>query len=259
MHEIIGRIPNRLALAGGWIDQPFISRHNPEPPGSMVVAALKPDFRVLDRAGMATSTRKIANALWKGILPEGDPADLVKELYREENKNKPEPSGSQDMIGLIYPGISRLDYDYFHEGGLFPKHIESCNEPDIAAWLESVLFMVPIAQRPDGYNPLGKKNINPEWIRKLGWTGKECYSAIVTKNLSRLGRSMNLCMECWEAVLPNTVAHPAIKIDLKAILHYYQNRYAGAMYSGCGGGYIIVVSEKRVPGSISLRIRIKEN
>jgi len=24
---VIGRIPNRLALAGGWIEQPFVSRH----------------------------------------------------------------------------------------------------------------------------------------------------------------------------------------------------------------------------------------
>jgi hypothetical protein len=35
--KLIGSIPNRLQLAGGWIDQPFVSRHNPQPPGSMVV------------------------------------------------------------------------------------------------------------------------------------------------------------------------------------------------------------------------------
>src|SRR5690349_21168929 len=35
--KLLGAIPNRLQLAGGWIDQPFVSRHNPKPPGSMVV------------------------------------------------------------------------------------------------------------------------------------------------------------------------------------------------------------------------------
>src|SRR5437588_11182205 len=40
--RVIGRIPNRLALAGGWLDQPFVSRHTPEPPGSMVVVILQP-------------------------------------------------------------------------------------------------------------------------------------------------------------------------------------------------------------------------
>jgi len=47
--EVIGAIPNRLQLAGGWIDQPFVSRFNPRPPGSMVVVALEPTFRVMDR------------------------------------------------------------------------------------------------------------------------------------------------------------------------------------------------------------------
>ena len=35
--QVIGAIPYRMALAGGWIDQPFVSRHNPTPPGAMVV------------------------------------------------------------------------------------------------------------------------------------------------------------------------------------------------------------------------------
>ena len=55
--RVIGAIPNRLALAGGWIDQPFVSRHNPKPPGSMVVVSLEPNFRLMDRAGCASGTR----------------------------------------------------------------------------------------------------------------------------------------------------------------------------------------------------------
>lgn len=43
--DIIGRIQYRLALAGGWIDQPFMSKHNPSPPGPMVVVAIEPQFR----------------------------------------------------------------------------------------------------------------------------------------------------------------------------------------------------------------------
>jgi hypothetical protein len=42
MHSVFGHIPHRLALAGGWIDQPFVSRLNPEPPGSMAVISLDP-------------------------------------------------------------------------------------------------------------------------------------------------------------------------------------------------------------------------
>ena len=118
--DVIGAIPYRMAFAGGWIDQPFVSRHNPEPPGSMVVVGLEPTFWYMERAGIATGTRKIALDLWNGVLPDRDPIELVKELYAEENRGKPEPSGSQDMIGLIYPGVNRLDFDFEHEGGSFP-------------------------------------------------------------------------------------------------------------------------------------------
>ena len=35
INSVISEIPCRMALAGGWIDQPFVSRLNPSPPGSM--------------------------------------------------------------------------------------------------------------------------------------------------------------------------------------------------------------------------------
>src|ERR1044071_5706608 len=125
----LGAIPNRLQLAGGWIDQPFVSRCNPRPPGSMVVVQIEPDFRPMNRSGIASGTRAIASQLWQGKLPNRPREQLVRELYRAENKGKADPSGSQDMIGLIYPGVNRLDYDHNVHGGIFPSHIESCTSP----------------------------------------------------------------------------------------------------------------------------------
>ncbi|HSW48833.1 MAG TPA: hypothetical protein VLH09_01600, partial [Bryobacteraceae bacterium] len=239
------------------IDQPFLSSLNPSPPGSMVVVSLEPVLWLMDRAGMASGTRKVALELWGGVLPDRPPEELVRELYRQENGDKAEPSGSQDMIGLIYPGISRLDYDATVEGGYFPSHIESCCDPAVARWLEAILHLVPINQRPEGYNPLGIKNLEPDWIRRLGQSGKDCYSAILAKDIGRLAASMNDCMSCWESILPQTVRHPAIKIDLAGILRYYQSRYGGAMYSGCGGGYLMVASEEPVPGSLHVKVRLR--
>ncbi len=254
--DIAGRIPHRLALAGGWIDQPFVSKLNPSPPGSMVVVSLEPDRWYMDRAGMAGGTRRVALELWNGALPNRPPAELVRELYHAENHGKAEPSGSQDMIGLIYPGVSRLDFDARHEGGFFPKHIESNCDPAVARWLERVLQLVPVNQRPESYNPLRAKNLDPKWIQRLGETGKACFGAIIRHDLSALAASMNACMECWEAILPHTVRHPAIHIDLKGLLANFQTRYPGAMYSGCGGGYLIVAAEEDVPGAFRVRVRI---
>jgi hypothetical protein len=189
-------------------------------------------------------------------LPDGDPTQLVRKLYTAENKGKLDPSGSQDMVGLIYPGISRIDYDYTFEGGIYPVHVESNNDPEIAHWLEKVISVLPVAPRPEGYNPLIEKNLDREWIRRLGQSGKDCFSAILAKDPLALGASLNECMLCWETILPNTVRHPALTVDLLAILDHYQSRYAGAMYSGCGGGYLFVVADQPVPGSFPVKVRL---
>lgn len=255
--SLTSRIPHRMALAGGWIDQPFVSRLNPAPPGSMVVVNLEPGTWFMDRCGMAGGTRHVALELWGNDLPRRPTAELVRELYWAENRGKAEPSGSQDMIGLIYPGVNRLDYDSEFEGGLFPVHIESNTDPAAARWLEEIVWLVPVNQRPPAYNPLGVKNLDPEWIRRLGNSGRDCFDAIAARDPAGLGAAMNECMECWEAILPHTVRHPSIHVDLKALLAHYQSRYAGAMYSGCGGGYLIVVSDEPVPGSMRVQVRAK--
>ena len=158
----IGSLPYRLQMAGGWIDQPFVSSLNPEPPGSMVVVSLLPTVRYMDRCGMATGTRAAAQALWGDAFPaDRTPASLVRELYAVENADLTEPSGSQDMCGLIYPGISRLDYDASVDGGWFPAHVESTSDPEVVAWLERVIHLVPVMQRPPGYGPLGVKRLDP--------------------------------------------------------------------------------------------------
>jgi hypothetical protein len=254
--RFLGAIPNRLQLAGGWIDQPFLSKHNPRPPGSMVVAQIEPDFRPMDRSGIASGTRTIAMNLWKGRLPDRPLDDLVRELYQAENKGKAEPSGSQDMIGLIYPGVNRLDYDHKIHGGVFPSHVESCNSGKVARWLSNVLHVIPVEPRPDGYSPLGIKHLEPKWVARLGQSGQDCYAAIVGMDAQALGASLNLNMKCWETLLPQVVRHPLLRVDLMPLLKAYQRQYPGAMYSGCGGGYLIVVSESPVPGAFKVNVRV---
>ncbi len=253
--DIIGPIPYRMAFAGGWIDQPFVSRLNPEPPGSMVTVAVEPTFRWMDRCGMATSTRNVALRHWGGRMPRGDPRALVRELYDAENQGKAEPSGSQDMVGLLYPGVCRLDYDASVEGGVFPSAIQTCTDTEVARWLERVIKVLPVAQRPVGYEPLAVQNLEPAWIARLGRSGRACWDSILAMDAAGLGESMNECMACWEALLPHVVRPPAVTVDLMALLGCYQEHSHGAMYSGCGGGYLYIVTEAPVPGSFTVQVR----
>jgi len=256
--KVIGGMPFRMAFAGGWIDQPFISVHNPSPPGSMVVVALEPTSRFMNRCGMGTSTRQAAINLWGNKLPDKDPQELMRELYQAENAGRDDPSGSQDMAGIIFPGVTRLDYDINSEGGYFPAHVESNNDPAIARWLEDIIFCLPVNQRPDGYYPLDEQNLDPAWIERLGQSGKDCYNAILDMNAEKLGESFNETMRCWETILPHTVRHPSINIDLMELLAYYQSISFGAMYSGCGGGYFYIVSDNPIPGAFKVSVRISE-
>jgi hypothetical protein len=116
--------------------------------------------------------------------------------------------------------------------------------------------MIPITQRALGYDPLEEQNLDPDWIERLGQTGKDCFHAILAKDAQALGKSMNDCMVCWATILPCTVRHRTIDLDLIAILGHYQKRYCGAMYSGCGGGYIYVVSDEFVPGGFQVKVRV---
>jgi hypothetical protein len=257
LQRAIGRFPYRLQLAGGWIDQPFVSKANPEPPGSMVVVSMQPTVPYMERSGMATGTRRVAQALWNDQLPaDRAPEELVRELYAAENAGRNDPSGSQDMCGLIYPGISRLDYDASVEGGWFPRCIESTSDPGVVAWLEGVLHLVPLGPRPEGYDPLVTKNLDPGWVKRLGDCGSACYDAIVDMDLTALGESLKENSYAWRAILPAVYEHETLRGDLWDLLEGYMAEYPGAMQSGCGGGYIIVASDEPPAGSSRITVRV---
>ena len=46
------RIPYRIDLAGGWLDQPYVSKYYP---GPVLTICIEPDYEFNDRSGMATS------------------------------------------------------------------------------------------------------------------------------------------------------------------------------------------------------------
>ncbi len=111
-------MPYRIDLAGGWLDQPFVSRHHP---GPVITISLEPTLEFNERSGMASSTRRHALELWGPKIPPGNPEKLAKILFCYDNPPGTEViSGSQDAIGLVFPGLA---YSYY-EGGYWPTRIE---------------------------------------------------------------------------------------------------------------------------------------
>jgi cytidyltransferase-like protein len=93
----LGQMPYRIDLAGGWLDQPWVSKHYP---GSVITISLEPTIEFNERSGMASSTRRSAIDIWGPRLPAGDYEKLAKILFCYDNPPGTEViSGSQDAIG----------------------------------------------------------------------------------------------------------------------------------------------------------------
>lgn len=237
--------PYRVCLAGGWIDQPWVSAVHP---GSVVVAQIWPTIEFNDRSGMATSSRKVANELWGGKIPEGDQVRNAQLLFGAENPPGSEYiSGSQDHLGIMVPGVSRLDYN----GKYWPANIENTYDKDICEWLSDVLHLVPLSPRPDGYDPLIDQNLKVEYVKELGDAGKKCYDAILSKDVNLLGQSMTETFYAWKKILPNTVPE-WVQEEMES---KYIGKYPGAITSGCGGGYAVVASESPIEGALKVKVR----
>lgn len=239
------KFPYRLCLAGGWIDQPWVSEIYP---GSVVVAQIWPTIEFNDRSGMATSSRKVGIRIWGDRYPAGDFEQNAKLLFGAENPpGKNYVSGSQDQIGLLYPGVNRLYYN----GGYWPEWIESSTKEDTCEWLSDVLHLVPLEPRPDGYDPLKEMHLEKPLIRELGEAGDLCWEAINNKDIIKLGNALSNTFLSWKKILPLTVPDWVMtEMETK----YFPN-YPGAITSGSGGGYVIVVSEKEVEGAIKIKVR----
>jgi cytidyltransferase-like protein len=239
------RFPYRLCLAGGWIDQPWISEIHS---GSVVVAQIWPTMDFNDRSGLATSSRNVALKIWGDRYPDGDPVQNARILFGAENPPGTKyVSGSQDHLGLLLPGISRLDYD----GDFWPSGIESAVDKDTCDWLSEVLNIIPLEPRPDGYDPLKVTDLEKKFIKELGESGLLCWNSIINKDITGLGKAMTSSLLSWKKILPFTVSDRLMKeIETKYLAHY-----PGAIPSGAGGGYVIVVSDKEIEGAIKIKVR----
>lgn len=237
------KFPYRLCIAGGWIDQPWVSSVHP---GSVVVARIQPTLEFNDRSGLATSSRRVAIELWGGRIPEGDPVRNARLLFGAENPPGTKyVSGSQDHLGLLLPGINRL----YYEGGYWPGRIDSCLDRDVGDWLSGVLHLIPLEPRPDGYDPLEVKNIRKEWVQALGESGDRCWESILRRDVKGLGEAMTASFRMWRNLLPRTVPDWVLEETTR------YSRHPGVITSGSGGGYIFVASEDAIEGEIKILIQ----
>jgi len=238
-------IPYRLDLAGGWLDQPSVSKFGA---GPVLTISLEPTLEFNERSGLATSSRKRAIELWQTDLPAGDREKLAKLLFSYENPpGTTEFSGSQDPIGIVFPGLNRLDY----RGGFWPEKITTVNDPKILRWLEQHLHFVTLGPRRSSFRVRDHERITPANVRALAQAADRCWSAILKMDLEEFGRQFRNSFEAQIRLFPKMMT-PAVRTAIKQ----YGANAAGWKLSGAGGGgYLVLVSERPVSGAIQINIR----
>jgi len=248
MRAELSKIPYRIDLAGGWLDQPYVSKLHP---GPVLTISIEPNQDFMLRGGMATSTRNSAIKLWGESLPDDDPLHLAKRLFTMDNPpGSKEVAGSQDAIGMMMPGLNCLHYN----GEYWPHKIDSSKSEALLSWIEDKIYLVPLKEREGDYDITEGSQLTKENAKALSDAANSCFKAILKKDFDAFAKyfteSFNAQTKLFPATFPEWIA-PIIE-------EYKKLGAKGWKLSGAGGGgYLILLSEKPIKDALRIKIRRK--
>jgi cytidyltransferase-like protein len=238
-------MPYRIDLAGGWLDQPYVSRHYP---GSVITISIEPTLEFNERSGMASSTRRAAIDLWGPKIPPGNYEKLAKILFCYDNPPGTKIiSGSQDAIGLVFPGLANAHYN----GDYWPMKIEHVLDESLLRFVENSIYLVSLGPRFSDYDVLSGTSFNRELAKNLADAADGCWDAIHRQDVQAFGRTLRDGFDAQVAMFPH------MKTDrVEALINEYRDFALGWKLSGAGGGgYLVLVADKPVPGAVRIAVR----
>ncbi len=241
----VHRIPFRIDLAGGWLDQPFVSKYYP---GPVVTISIEPTLQFNERSGMASSTRRKAIDMWGPRIPPGNYEKLAKMLFCYDNPPGTEViSGSQDAIGIVFPGLAKANY----RGEYWPMSIERITNEHIIQFVEDSLYLITLGPRNAGFDVLADTNINERGAKALGDAAEENWVAIREQDVVDFGQTMRAGFEAQVAMFPHMMNE-----DVEQLIEQYRDIALGWKLSGAGGGgYLILVSDKEIENAVRITAR----
>ena len=236
------RIPYRLEICGGWMDQRFI---NELCPGSVITLQIEPNIEFNDRSGMATSSRKKAVELWQAAIPQGDRKQLARMLFCLENPPGSRTiSGAQDQLGILLPGLNKLCFDH----DFWPYAIESDCSDETLDFIRKHLFLLPLRPRKSDFDPLAGKNLQLPLIRSLAQSAERCWQAIRARDVAAWGEASTQCLEAQLALFPAMNTE-----ELQTVRNQVRSRICGCKMTGAGGGgYLLLVSETPIENTLQV-------
>jgi hypothetical protein len=241
----LDRIPYRIDLAGGWLDQPYVAKHHP---GSVITISILPTIEFNERSGMASSTRRKAIDLWGTRLPAIDPQKMARILFAYDNPpGTQEISGSQDSIGICMPGLNKADY----VGEYWPATIHRLRDELALQFVEGVLYLLPLGPRQNDFHVLENTHIDARGAKALADATEDCWEAILKKDIVSFGSAVKASFEAQIAMFPNMVNDMILELIEK-----YRQQALGWKVSGAGGGgYLILVAGEPIPNALRICAR----
>ena len=247
-------IPYRLDLAGGWLDQPFV---NCLASGPVITISVEPTVDFNHRSGMSSSTRKAAIELWKTQIPDGNRELLAKTLFCFENPpGTKDVAGSQDAIGLVYPGLNCIEYG--EAGSFWPNKIETILDEDILAFLESRLWLMPLGEREAGYSVLENTQVGSAAAAALAAAAANLFLAATNKDALALGKAMTVSFEAQIEMFPNMTSG-TIQNTIQQCYEESPTILGHKLSGAGGGGYLVLFSEHPIDNTLQIKIRRAAN
>ncbi len=245
----ISQIPYRIDLAGGWLDQPYVSKFYP---GPVLTISIEPSIEFNERSGMASSTRRKAVELWGTKLPVFPEEKLAKLLFCYDNPpGTQEISGAQDAIGIVFPGLNKSCF----EGQYWPAKIESVHDEQILCFLEDSLYLIPLGPRYSGFDVLSGTHFDTQRAKALADAADNCWQAILDRDIDAFGTYFRQGFEAQIAMFPHMVNDSIFQL-----LDNYKHLAKGWKLSGAGGGgYLIFVSDTPIENAIRIIVRRRDN
>jgi cytidyltransferase-like protein len=239
-------MPFRLDLAGGWLDQPFVSQHHP---GAVINCCIEPSDDFQTRSGLASSTRAAAMRLWGPRLPAAaDREQLARTLFAVENPpGTVNVSGSQDTIGVVYPGVNRSDY----AGGYWPAKITNTLDPVVLEFLETHVQLLATDPRAPGTEVLNDTRIDRAGAARLAEAADACWDALLSMDAPAFADAVTASFDAQVAMFPNMLTP-----GLRRAIDHHRGQTLGYKIAGAGGGgYLVLAAEKPIEGARRITVQ----
>lgn len=223
----MNQIPYRLDIAGSWGSHPFINALCPQ---IQIIARIEGEC-IKRGMGLAGSSRDV-------II--NNPGLTDKELYDKENEGKSFMVGSEDIVGILKPGIKIFHYDSSY--WMDEKKTEYLPQKDID-WLNEVLHLIQTYERPKNLNVLGELNVTRKKAEEYRKSTYRILKTIRKHNLKAFAEEIINNHNILISMMPRR------EIDI-----YYNWGIGRKLCGAGGGGYVLAVSDKKITNEDEFKI-----